>query len=1158
MDTCERKGKGTHLKPAPPAKTAPAVREEEAVENVLSISSWTAVDTCFGEILRGPCGRTLFPPGLFEEIEEEMKLLSRRCDLSKELKSLKDAMYQEFTISAKPPIYDAVEFEKFCDRVGAHKIFNSILSAMTDERHSSERIAFNKKRTVVILYKLCYGLSQLCNWLQTDHAVFLKNSNVNKEALITQRVMGNSCSKTKTNDMILAMYQSAAKEINNIVEQAISNKWQVVLVIDDYTSIHSIRRPKTETLSNPKYMCTIIMKVFKNVQAVPACPATAYHNPCAIDIASCIKTVSGLPTMIKLAQTYSSVMPTWIKDSFFTPDFERYRVTTHQYCDHESVKNMRQMDDVHLVNFFELTLKSKGDFEAAFDAILNTKLSDYMKLYLTPQPGDWPAQFYSRQIVYDSLLKFHACATSDVPTNTVPPSPSDHSYSTVNFDCESTRKKQHLSTSNQPKILSVIPCIGPLHISLNARETVFNNFRPFFETVYTQIFPRSKLAKKPKPWRISLILEVTYGGWLFIRDTIKDKFSICKDLEYRTLLNLLDNYLPLILTIYSVTFKLNNFNEYFNGIIRIWTMFVCLERHHYNKAPLVWLAMCTYWGIYHPGMYNLLRQSLAIFDEYPVENAHSIIRSKTNTNDTAEKLEKKAKAIFQSKRTQKNFKDNFTPSKKQNHALNNLRTIKAKCAVILTSMFSQIAKHPGKASFIEEGKKKKVLLPRVFGNEKMKIKVLPLGYCCSTMANQEKRCDLQVCKVTRNEPWTLFEGCSHSFHNTCLLDASFCPLCQQFLADKAQSLAKIAQNAILHPKENNEPLYSQSSDTDGAEEDEDTASDIPVTQSSDNEDVDKQIKSVNDVICALPSPQAPPVMLTSSSSQRTSESPSQEHHQQTVPLQSSKRVPKCKNCHHPRKGHTNAKNGPVACPACQGGLCTGSVNSPQPTAVQGHQSQQHVSLTSSIQCNVILESIQEWILPYYLSQTTVFGLPLGSNACTVIAAIGAMKFLNTGDLLIPSPSRILRCVATFANSMREGIALYNTLNLPPTQPNLTASEALETRSDQFGLQIIEDTGIFSQECLTNKLNGLCSHPQDQCIIMITPPDKSMLLCFSRDEQKIALFESHPRGNNGGLIAVASYQNVDKLVLFLSYMCNRDWGTGIAGSNLAVIRSKYTQ
>ena len=74
-------------------------------------------------------------------------------------------------------------------------------------------------------------------------------------------------------------------------------------------------------------------------------------------------------------------------------------------------------------------------------------------------------------------------------------------------------------------------------------------------------------------------------------------------------------------------------------------MFVCLERHHYNKAPLGWLSMRSYWGMHHPALYKLLLTNLVIFVEYPVENTHTIIRSKTNTHDTAEQIQKKAKVV---------------------------------------------------------------------------------------------------------------------------------------------------------------------------------------------------------------------------------------------------------------------------------------------------------------------------------------------------------------------------------------------------------------------------------------------------------------------------------------------------------------------------------
>ena len=57
---------------------------------------------------------------------------------------------------------------------------------------------------------------------------------------------------------------------------------------------------------------------------------------------------------------------------------------------------------------------------------------------------------------------------------------------------------------------------------------------------------------------------------------------------------------------------------------------------------------------------------------------------------------------------------------------------------------------------------------------------------------------------------------------------------------------------------------------------------------------------------------------------------------------------------------------------------------------------------------------------------------------------------------------------------------------------------------------------------------------NKCAIIIAPPDQSMLLCFSSREQKVSLFESHSHGKQGGVLAVASYEQIDRFVLFLEY------------------------
>ena len=77
------------------------------------------------------------------------------------------------------------------------------------------------------------------------------------------------------------------------------------------------------------------------------------------------------------------------------------------------------------------------------------------------------------------------------------------------------------------------------------------------------------------------------------------------------------------------------------------------------------------------------------------------------------------------------------------------------------------------------------------------------------------------------------------------------------------------------------------------------------------------------------------------------------------------------------------------------------------------------------------------------------------------------------------------------------------------------------RQDNFGLTISRDIGIVSPASLTNELNHIRRSEENLCAILITPPDKSMLLCFSNEQNKIALFDSHQHGSYGGLIAVAT-------------------------------------
>ena len=144
-----------------------------------------------------------------------------------------------------------------------------------------------------------------------------------------------------------------------------------------------------------------------------------------------------------------------------------------------------------------------------FDAVqhaLDMGLAEYLKKIIIINPGDWPAHFYVRKIANQ------------------PDSPIE---------------MQH-----------VVPFIGPLHVSLNGRENPVLIFTPFVKKLYKAMFGEKRiLADHPQPWRISLVIKLAYGGWTLVRDSLLKFFSNSKDIQVLTLINLLDNYLPLVLTI---------------------------------------------------------------------------------------------------------------------------------------------------------------------------------------------------------------------------------------------------------------------------------------------------------------------------------------------------------------------------------------------------------------------------------------------------------------------------------------------------------------------------------------------------------------------------------------------------------------------------------
>ena len=994
-------------------------------------------------------------------------------------------MHQAFTVKKEKPIYDPELFREFCIEAGAKTIFDNILKGMTAPRHSKARIQLNKKLTVSIIYNLCHGLSQQTNHLQRNFTSQLRLSGTSQRVISAARQMGiTTTCRTGMRDS-RKKSESNMDKVNSAIQEALDSGHLIICIIDDYHHYHAIRRPDNSTkTSSGADMCTTVIRIFPSIPAILRTDTSRLHNPEGVDIDRLEETMTSVDSMQRLGQTFANSMPNWMTSSFFDPKTEKNRLTAHMYKESDDVRTLRSMENLHLVDFVELTLKGTEGFEKAINNLLDTKLADYMKKYIVFLPGDWPAQFFFRKIIYSKLNKENGQNLTD-------------------------------------PLLSLIPLLGPLHVSLNAIEDVFLTFSSFFREIYAQIFPgRKPLAEKPKAWRISLLLELLYGGWTKIRETVLQTFKGCKDIRYATLINLLDNYIPLVLSIYGVILRANNFKQYLNAMIRVWTLFYSFRRRHYDKAPLVWISNVLFWMVTFPEIYQIFCNYITITDEYGVENTHSIIRSKTKSFDSVAQLIKKVKTIFHDKRNLQNFQSSFMPPKNFTFSQKNIDTLKGKTANILIEKFKEIATKMQQDDD-EPSTTDRKKLQEAFGESFNSPHVLPLGYQSPTPPNDKCRCDMPGCQYYQQEclDWKIIEGCWHSFHLICLKGRNYCPLCKSHLAKEIRRLGKKAQEGIFGQDQGNDTDHQEHEDID-ADDDNDNPAEV-ADQGFDH----AKLTELQNIRPKIPGIVAPSTNVRPSN--QPTEKPSH-----------------CKTCGHVVKGHKRPKNQLNKCPLCPGQIC--SANGCQITCdCQWHQPvvQEAEPLLVSAEKTITVFSFPESQSQATLSTTQA------SNACTPISLlISSAVYSNTmPELSLNNPKEIQDF---YVNKIKQGNLLYDIIDQPVQQPNLEVDEVLESIKMPVKVGPGGFIGIMDLPQFKTELERMFDNKENMSAVMITPPDKSFTLC--KTQNKLVLFESHHHYLRGSLIAFTDSQNIEDFCDYVNNMITNDWKKSLQFSNLTPI------
>ncbi|RIB14010.1 hypothetical protein C2G38_2196346 [Gigaspora rosea] len=330
--------------------------------------------------------------------------------------------------------------------------------------------------------------------------------------------------------------------INALAELGITSTAQMenlmILNVDDYHNIHTNRVSKNNETSTAVNMATILLNSIRTTFPIPMnYNGQSIHNPKLVD-ANSLKADLEYRFMTLLGVTFNEQWNNKVSENE-KETIEALTVHSYDLRLKEKISD-RLLNDIVLVDLVKNNLHSTNEYLESFAVIrnVNTMQRYFNSGYILPLVADWPGQIFVRSAISQFLTYGDK---SDTPQD----------------------------------VLSFIPIIRPLHISLNSCELIYIQYHPFFSSLHNYLFDQTKgLRINIQPWRINLLLEVTHRGWLRDSNTIKKKFGFCEDLEYLTLKDLLDNLIPLVLDIYAIFFHAGEWQEYEESVIRVWVLFL--------------------------------------------------------------------------------------------------------------------------------------------------------------------------------------------------------------------------------------------------------------------------------------------------------------------------------------------------------------------------------------------------------------------------------------------------------------------------------------------------------------------------------------------------------------------------------------------------------
>ncbi|RHZ89113.1 hypothetical protein Glove_19g438 [Diversispora epigaea] len=428
------------------------------------------------------------------------------------------------------PVLDADEFVTLIENrdPNLRDFFNLIYQSMNPNAKGWKTKESLKQKVMLLCYQMAALRNKQVSGTKNVIELYMAGTGTSTVGINTLSNMGLS-----------ATYQTVynnKKQIVNVYEQTIqeyiSDNQQKLLIlnIDDYHDLHESRIPSVTSINRISHMATILLNT-NNI--LPILLSSTFYNPNGID-ANLLKQALNFQYMTGFSNSYNAQKFNWIsiKDITTLNEFDLVEtLVVHCYDADLSEKHVRRFDTTKLVDFIPLDLKNMNDYIKVLIKVFRlSEMQSYLMNYIIPIPADFPGQLYIRRAIVQKLKYGNQCS---IPK----------------------------------EVLSLVPILGPLHVSLNTRESCFLTIHPFFNELYK---------------------ESTIKSYIFAR------FKYSKDLGYCTFVDLLDNLIPATLDIYTILFRENNFDQYIETIFRLWTVMRRFGRKNYDKIMLALISDIQY------------------------------------------------------------------------------------------------------------------------------------------------------------------------------------------------------------------------------------------------------------------------------------------------------------------------------------------------------------------------------------------------------------------------------------------------------------------------------------------------------------------------------------------------------------------------------------